>query len=108
MANIQKHRAHESLNMDSAADWQNQGATAISVAASFDVSNYHTVHLQSDENIYFDFTTSSTDALVPADTLYLMGGDTIYSLKVPKALGDTIYLWIEMKSTPASVRMVFA
>jgi len=109
MANLQKHRAHESLNMDSAADWQIQTVNSITTAESYDVSNYHTVHLMSTQDIYFEFTNSSTDALDPNNTLYLMGGDTIYSLKVPRALGDSIYLWIEDKSgSGASVRVVLS
>ena len=109
MANLQRHRAHESLNMDSAADWQIQTVNSITTAESYDVSNYHTVHLMSTQDIYFEFTNSSTDALDTANTLYLMGGDTIYSLKVPRALGDSIYLWIEDKSgSGASVRVVLS
>ena len=109
MANIGKFRAHESLNMDSAADWQIQTVNSITTAESYDVSNYHTVHLMSTQDIYFEFTNSSTDALATANTLYLMGGDTIYSLKVPRALGDSIYLWIEDKSgSGASVRVVLS
>ena len=109
MANIGKFRAHESLNMDSAADWQIQTVNSITTAESYDVSNYHTVHLMSTQDIYFEFTNSSTDALATANTLYLMGGDTIYSLKVPRALGNTIYLWIEDKSgSGASVRVVLS
>tara|TARA_R100000808_G_C2029697_1_gene74103 strand:- start:150 stop:479 length:330 start_codon:yes stop_codon:yes gene_type:complete len=109
MAKLQKFRAHESLNMDSAADWQIQDVNSITTAESYDVSNYHTVHLMSTQDIYFEFTNSSTDALAPANTLYLMGGDTIYSLKVPRALGDSIYLWIEDKSgSGASVRVVLS
>jgi hypothetical protein len=109
MANLQKFRAHESLNADSAADWQIQTVNSITTAESYDVSNYHTVHLMSTQDIYFEFTNSSTDALDPNNTLYLMGGDTIYSLKVPRALGDSIYLWIEDKSgSGASVRVVLS
>jgi len=112
MANLQKHRAHESLNIDTAADWQVQtieSVTANAADAMIDVSNYHMVHLQPVEDIYFEFTDSSTDALATGNTLYLMGGDTIYSLKVPRALGDSIYLWIEDKSgSGASVRVVLS
>ena len=109
MAKLQKFRAHESLNIDSAADWQIQSVNSITTAESYDVSNYHTVHLMSSQDIYFEFTNSSTDGLDPANTLYLMGGDTIYSLKIPRALGETIYLWIEDKSgSGASVRVVLS
>ena len=69
MAQLQKFRAHESLNMDSAADWQIQTVNSITGAESYDVSNYHTVHLMSTQDIYFEFTNSSTDALATANTL---------------------------------------
>ena len=110
MAQLQKFRAHESLNADTAADWSQQAVSTVgSSASSVDVSAYHTVHLMSTQDIYFEFTDSSTDALDTGNTLYLMGGDTIYSLKVPRALGDSIYLWIEDKSgSGASVRVVLS
>ena len=111
MANLQKHRAHESLNMDSAADWQVQSAvTADTDGVAVNVSSYQTIHLQSDNDFYFTFNTTGTDSdASTANDLYLMGGDTIYSLKVPRALGDSIYLWIEDKSgSGASVRVVLS
>ena len=109
MANIGKFRAHESLNMDSAADWQIQTVNSITTAESYDVSNYHTVHLMSTQDIYFEFTDSSTDALATGNTLYLMGGDTIYSLKIPTGIGDTVYLLLERKGgTSCTVRYVLS
>ena len=110
MANLQKHRAHESLNADSAADWSLQSVNTVGAVAEYvDVSSYHTVHIMTDEDLYFDFTASTTDALDPNHAFYLMGGDTIYSLKIPRGLGDTIYLWLERKgSSDCSVRMVLS
>ena len=49
MANLQKHRAHESLNTDTAATWELQTATTDAPVAgaanpiSIDVSGYHTL-----------------------------------------------------------------
>ena len=109
MANLQKYRAHESLNADTAAMWDVQAVNTVSSSAeSVDVSDYHTVHLMTDEDLYFEFTSSSSDALVPANVFYLMGGDTIYSLKVPRGLGETIYLWLERKTSDCAVRMVLS
>ena len=110
MANLQKFSAHESLNADSAAVWSLQSINTVgSSAESVDVSSYHTVHIITDNDLYFDFTISSSDALVAANAFYLMGGDTIYSLKVPRGLGDNIYLWLEKKgSSDCSVRMVLS
>jgi hypothetical protein len=110
MAQLQKFRAHESLNADTAADWSQQAVSTVgSSASSVDVSAYHTVHIMTDNDLYFEFTKSSTDSLTPANVFYLMGGDTIYSLKIPKGLGDSIYLWLERKgSSDCAVRMVLS
>ena len=55
MANTQKFRAHESLNIESAADWQVQSIVEVDNLAAgsiINVSNYHMVHLQPAEDIY--------------------------------------------------------
>jgi len=111
MANLQKHRAHESLNLDSAADWQVQSVvTADTDGVAVNVSSYHTIHLQSDNDFYFTFNTTGTDSDVSTtNDLYLMGGDTIYSIKVPRGLGNAVYLIMERKgSSDATVKVILA
>jgi len=112
MANLQKHRAHESLNIDTAADWQVQtivSVTANAADAMIDVSNYHMVHLQPVEDIYFTFNANNVEAsLVPANELYLKGGDTIYSFKIPKGLSDTMYLILERVTDTGNCRIVLS
>ena len=111
MANLQKHRSHESLNTDSAADWQVQTAvTADSDGVAVNVSSYHTIHLQSNNDFYFTFNTTGTDSDVStANDLYLMGGDTIYSIKVPRGLGNAVYLIMERKGgSDATVKVILA
>ena len=54
MADLQKYRAHESLAVDTAADWQVQSAvTADADGVAVNVTGYHTVHLQSDNDFYY-------------------------------------------------------
>ena len=111
MANIQKFRAHESLNIESAGDWQVQtAATASATGVAVDVSSYHQIHLLTDIDIYFTFNTTGTATDIDtAKDLYLKGGDTIYTLKVPKGLGNTTYLIMERKeSSDATVRVILA
>ena len=111
MANLQKHRAHESLNAETAADWKVQSAVTVdSDGVAVNVTSYHTIHLQSDNDFYFTFNTTGTDSDVStANDLYLMGGDTIYSVKVPRGLGDSVYLIMERKeSSDATVRVILA
>mgnify|MGYP005819874697 CR=1 FL=1 len=110
MANTQKFRAHESLAIESAGDWQVQSvATVGSSASTVRVDGYHMIHLQSDEDFYFTFKTSSTDALSTSNDLYLKGGDTIYSLKIPHGLGDEVHLqWERKGSSDCTIRYILA
>ena len=110
MANTQKFRAHESLAIESAGDWQVQSvATVGSSASTVRVDGYHTIHLQSDEDFYFTFKTSSSDAVSTANDLYLKGGDTIYSLKIPHGLGDEVHLqWERKGSSDCTIRYILA
>ena len=110
MANLQKYRAHESLNTDTAAGWSQQTEVAVDATLdNDDVSSYHTVHLQTDEDIYFGFSTSTTDMIDVDESLYLKGGDTIYSLRVPHGLGNTVILQMREKtSADATVRLILS
>ena len=111
MANIKKFRAHESLNIETAGDWQVQSAVTVdSDGVAVDCTSYHQVHILTDKDIYFTFNITGTDSDVnTSNDLYLMGGDTIYTLKVPKGLGNTTYLIMERKeSSDATARIVLA
>ena len=111
MANIQKFRAHESLNIESAGDWQVQSAvTADADGVAVDVTSYHQIHLLTDKDIYFTFNTTGTDSDInTSNDLYLKGGDTIYTLKIPRGLGNAVHLIMERKeSSDATVRIILA
>ena len=111
MANTQKFRSHESLNVESAADWQIQSAVTVdSDGVAVNVSSFHQVHLMSDNDFYFTFNTTGTDSdISTSNDLYLKGGDTIYSLKVPRGIGNSVYLIMERKgSSDATVRIILA
>lgn len=111
MADVQKFRAHESLAVESAGDWQVQSVvTADSDGVAVNVTGYHQVHLMSDNDFYFTFNTTGTDSDInTSNDLYLKGGDTIYTLKVPHGLGNTLHLIMERKgSSDALVRVILA
>lgn len=114
MANLQRHRAHESLNTDTAAVWDVQttlasGTIVDNSADAINVSGYHTIHLMTDNDIVFSFNGTGSDTLNASNDLYLMGGDTIYSLKIPTGIGDTVYLLLERKGgTSCTVRYVLS
>ena len=110
MADIQRYRAHESLNVTSAASWAVQSAATVgSSASSVQVTAYHTIHIQTDEDIYFTFATSSSDSINTSNDLYLMGGDSVYSVRIPNGLGKDVYIqWERKGSSDATVRYVLA
>ena len=110
MANLQKFRSHESDNTQSAAVWSQQTEVAVDATTdTVDVSAYHTVHLQTDEDIYFGFHSSTTDMIDVDESLYLKGGDTIYSLRVPHGLGNTVILQMREKTTTdATVKLMLS
>jgi len=93
MANLQKHRTHESLNTDTAASWDVNSILTAAVtggsAASLDVSSYNTLGLFTDGEIYFGFTGTSTAAISTANDLKLAAG--LSFIKVPKGIGNTVY-----------------
>ena len=110
MANTQRFRTHESLNITTASNFEIQTAWDVSSTELYkDVTTYHNILVQPDEDIYYGFSTSITAILGTAgNNLYLKGGDTIYELTVPYGLGsDTIYLHALRKSSDSTVRLVY-
>jgi len=95
MANLQKHRSHESLNTDTAAVWDvikdvtDAPASSTGTSQNIDVSGYHTLGLTPAAEIYFHFHNTSTATLVIADALKLASG--LSFIKIPRGLGETIY-----------------
>ena len=108
MANLQQHRAHESLNMDSAAVWVEGTMASSASTAVLDVSSYHTIHFQMSEDIYFTFANTSDDSISTGTDLYLKGGDTIYSLKIPHGLGNNVHFQIERRSVSCTLNYALA
>ena len=95
MANLQKHRAHESLNVDTAAGWDVQTAQTAAVtggaAIQFDVSSFNQIGIYSlSTDIRFTFA-SATGATISDNNDLILPAQTLTFLKVPKALGSTVY-----------------
>ena len=110
MANLQKHRAHESLNTDTAATWElitgvtDANATGGTVL-NIDVSGYHTLGLTPASEIFIHFHNTSKATLVEADALKLASG--LSFIKIPKGLGDTIYFnYLSTSGSTVEVRVV--
>ena len=113
MANLHKYTSTEALNISYASDFEVQSAWSITDSEGYkDITNYHTVMLQTDEDIYYGFSRDTTAMLGTAgNNLYLKGGDTIYELAIPHGVGDgngNVYLHALRKtSSSASARLVY-
>ena len=95
MANLQTHRAHESLNVDTAAGWDTQTALTAAVtggtAVEKDVSSFNQIGVYSvSTDIHFSFASASGATISTGNDL-ILPAQTLTFLKVPKALGSTVY-----------------
>ena len=110
MANLQKHRSHESLNTDTAAVWDviqdvTDAAASTGTVNNIDVSGYHTLGLTPAAEIYIHFHNTSTATLDTDDALKLASG--LSFIKIPKGLGKTIYFnYVAVGSSAAELRVV--
>tara|TARA_R100000656_G_scaffold1666_1_gene3200 strand:+ start:2799 stop:3137 length:339 start_codon:yes stop_codon:yes gene_type:complete len=110
MANLQKHRAHESLNTDTAAVWDvitnvTDANASGGAVLNIDVSGYHTLGLTPAAEIYIHFHNTSTVTLDEDDALKLASG--LSFLKIPKGLGKTIYFnYVATGASTVEVRVV--
>ena len=106
MANIGKFRAHESLNVDTAAKWDVNARLDISSQAevTVDVSNYHQIGLYSELAFFIRFDgdsgTSSIVVLNPTDLV--VPKETLTFIKIPKGVGNTVYLHVKATSSTSS------
>ena len=93
MANLQKHRTHESLNVETAASWDVQTRLTISSAAHAysDVSSSTQIGIYSDSDVYIRFDSSTSDT-INTDNDLIFPSETLAFLNVPKGVGDTIYV----------------
>ena len=107
MANLQKHRTHESLNIETAAEWSVQAALDISDAdeVTSNVSNISQIGFYSDSDVYVRFDTLTSDTIVNANDL-IIPGETLAFLNVPKGVGDTIYVHFKIVTSVAADKYV--
>jgi hypothetical protein len=103
MANLQKHRSHESLNVDTAATWDVQTRLTISSAAHVysDVSNVSQIGVHSDSIVYFRFDSSTSDTISANDDLRIPA-DTLTFIKVPQGIGSTISIHFKQVTSVAT------
>ena len=103
MATLQKFRAHESLNVDTAAGWDVQTALDISdqAHAYSNVSSANQICIESESEVNFRFDSSTSDTISANDDPTIPANTLIF-LKVPKGVGGTIIFHVKQVTSAAS------
>ena len=107
MANLKEFSVQEAVNAEAAGKWTVQAAveTSSTGQTDVDVSNYHNVIIDCSSTIDIVFDTSEAGEAGDANDLKLPFG--VHALKVPKGLGNTIWLhWRRNGAVNATVRMI--
>ena len=102
MANLHKYTSTEALNISYSSDFRIQDAWSISnTEVTKDVSGYHTVFLQTDEDIYYGFSDSTNAILgTAANNIYLK------DYKPPKYFIDKVDLHIDLFEKWSNVKAI--
>tara|TARA_R110000765_G_C18868838_1_gene600806 strand:- start:116 stop:451 length:336 start_codon:yes stop_codon:yes gene_type:complete len=103
MANLQKHRSHESLNVDSAAEWNVQTRLTISSQAhvASNVTNVSQIGIHSDSACHFRFDNLSSDTIVVNNDLQIPANTMVF-LKVPQGISGDIYVHFKQVASVGS------
>ena len=104
------HSVVEALNADTSAQYDVQSVLTISTTTqAISVgSDYSYVYILPDNDIYFTWATSSSDAISSSNDHFILGGSDIYILRVPQGIGDTVYFQMQRKGgTPDPTSLQF-
>ena len=112
MANLKEFSVQEAVNAEAAGKWTVQTVVTTSSAGvtHVNVSDYHNVIIDTTSTICILFDTAATtgdgdEAAFDGSNLELPFG--VHALKVPKGLGNTIWLhWRRNGAVNATVRMI--
>jgi len=113
MANKQRLRAHEALNVDVSAGWDVKDTVTVTTGTEKTLTvapGTDTLQVSSTNSIYFTWTENTTDAIDQDNDLFLgspniITGQVIYELKVPRGLDTPVFHFLGNSNT-ANVRIV--
>ena len=105
-----RHNSVEALNIpySGLADQETHKNVSTTTETMAVTSGYTAVLLQTTENLYFAWAIDETDIIDVNNSLYITGGDAIYTLNLPTAKGlshnATLYLQLKAVEDEAYVR----
>ena len=103
MANINKFKANEAVNIEAAAEWNVQTRLTISSQAHVysNVTGVHQIGVYSDSDVKFRFDNSTSDT-ISANNDLVLPAQTLTFVKVPQGVGGTMYVHFKQVSSAAS------
>ena len=103
MADINKFKTSEAVNIEAAAEWDVQTRLDISDQSHVysDVSGKHQIGIYSDSDIKFRFDSSTSDT-ISANNDLVLPSQTLTFVKIPQGIGGTIYVHFKQVSSAST------
>jgi len=103
MANINKFKANEAVNIEAAAEWNVQTRLTISTQAHVysNVTGVHQIGVYSDSDVKFRFDNSTSDT-ISANNDLVLPSQTLTFVKIPQGVGGTMYVHFKQVSSASS------
>jgi len=103
MANINKFRTNEAVNIEAAAEWDVQTRLTISTQAHVysNVTGVHQIGVYSDSDVKFRFDNSTSDT-ISANNDLVLPSQTLTFVKIPQGVGGTMYVHFKQVSSASS------
>jgi|TARA_R110002020_G_scaffold121634_4_gene276386 hypothetical protein len=103
MANINKFKANEAVNIEAAAEWNVQTRLTISSQAHVysNVTGVHQIGVYSDSDVKFRFDNSTSDT-ISANNDLVLPSQTLTFVKIPQGVGGTMYVHFKQVSSASS------
>jgi len=103
MADINKFKTSEAVNIEAAAEWDVQTRLDISDQGHVysDVSGKHQIGIYSDSDIKFRFDSSTSDT-ISANNDLVLPSQTLTFVKIPQGIGAKIYVHFKQVSSAST------
>ena len=103
MADINKFKTNEAVNIEAAAEWNVQTRLTISTQAHVysNVTGVHQIGVYSDSDVKFRFDNSTSDT-ISANNDLVLPSQTLTFVKIPQGVGGTMYVHFKQVSSASS------
>jgi hypothetical protein len=112
MAKIRYLNVTEALNLDVSGGWSRHASSpaTVTTAATSHITitaDAGYILLETDQDVYILFSTGATDTIDSTKDLRLIGGTTeFFKIRIPRGLGETVYLHLKAVTATATVKLI--